>query len=237
MSTYLPPKIMIIDSDVVGCTYLGNSLERNGFSVMPCHYGADALKHLEQLPLKRKPNLIVIDDDIEDISHIELYRTITEKKLSMAPVILMLKDGSDTSIINTESPEILADYVVKPITQYDFMSKVKALLSKSNPVLQEKILSFRDIQINIASYKVKRGSRELHLGPTEFKLLQCLIEAPYKIFSRKELADYVLLDKQNIELRTIDVHINRLRNALKNPWDDRPVIKTIRAAGYCLNEN
>ena len=109
------------------------------------------------------------------------------------------------------------------------------LLGRTKPDLQTKIISFKDIKLNLASYKVMRAGRYVHLGPTEFKLLQCFVENPTKIFSRKDLIQYIWSDRTDVELRTIDVHINRLRTALRLPHEHVPIIKTIRASGYCLN--
>ena len=108
------------------------------------------------------------------------------------------------------------------------------MLNKAKPALRSKTISFKNIEINLASYKVIKNGIEIHLGPTEFKILQCFLETPRKILSRKEIMKYVWQDREDVEIRTIDVHINRLRTALKQPHESVPLIKTIRAAGYCL---
>ena len=127
------------------------------------------------------------------------------------------------------------DYLIKPFAQSDLINKVKSILGKMRPTLLSKTMEYKDLKIDLASFRVIRGNREIHLGPTEFKILQCLMDAPKKIFSREFLMTYVWGPENNVEIRTIDVHINRLRTALKNPNEDLPFIKTVRSAGYCLS--
>lgn len=234
MSSYLPPRIMIIDNDVVSRTFLFNALGRCGFSVIAAQSGGDAIRILGTLLENDKPDLIALDSELEDMSYVSVYETICDKKLNSAPIVVMLREQDKFAPSNKVS-NILTDCIFKPIDQVEFIGKIRDLLAKAKTSLRSKIISHGDIQINLASYKVLRGGREVHLGPTEFKLLQCFIESPNKIFSREDLIAIVLVDRQNVELRTIDVHINRLRMALKNPGDQTSVIKTVRAAGYCLD--
>lgn len=234
MSSYLPHKIMIIDNDIICRTFLSNFLGRHGFSVITIGSGKEAINAIETLPESKKPNLIVIDSELTDISYLKVYSKLCDGKINTAPIIIMAR-AEDKFDLSKKGSIVLADYIIKPIDQMDFVTKIRDIFTQSKPVLQSKIISYGDIQMNLASFKVIRGNREIHLGPTEFKLLQHFIEEPLKIFSREELIEAVLEDRKNVELRTIDVHINRLRMALKNPWDQSSIIRTVRAAGYCLD--
>ena len=112
---------------------------------------------------------------------------------------------------------------------------IKSLLRKSKPVFQDKVIRYKDLTMDLATYKVHRGDKRIHLGPTEFKIMQMLIQAPKVILSRQEIIDCVWGSNQQIEPRTVDVHVNRLRSLVKIRENELPFIKTVRAAGYCLN--
>jgi len=230
MAFHLPPSIMIIDSDNVSRTTCSNFLERAGFIVIAAPSGEDALLKLKRLSDSEKPNLIVVDNVLSDFSGIELCTMLRAKQVEAQIILIAQKEENMEDLKGA-----CDDFMVKPFHQVDLTYKIKVLLSRTKPNLQSKIIEFRDIRMNLASYKVTRAGRSVHLGPTEFRLLQCFVENPTKVFSRKDLIDYIWNDRINVESRTIDVHINRLRTALKLPDEHLPVIRTIRAAGYCLH--
>jgi two-component system phosphate regulon response regulator PhoB len=231
MAFHLPPSIMVIDSDVVTRTSCSNFLERAGFIVITASSGDDALQKLKKLSSLEKPNLIVVDNVLSDFSGIELCTLLRTKKIEAHIILVAQKEDKLEGLKGATNA--CDDYMIKPFHQIDLTYKIKVLLSRIKPNLQSKIIEFRDIRMNLASYKVTRTGRSVHLGPTEFRLLQCFVENPTKIFSRNDLIEYLWGDR-DVESRTIDVHINRLRTALKLPDEHVHVIKTIRAAGYCL---
>ena len=233
MAFHLPPTIMIIDPDTVSRTTASNLLERAGFNLITSTSDDDALKKLKAFTEFEKPNLIVVSNKLGDLSGIELCTILRTKKITAQIILIAEKEDRVESLKGTTNA--FDDYIIKPFSQVDLTYKIKMLLGKSKPNLQSKIIAFKDIEMNLASYKVVRAGRDVHLGPTEFKLLQCFIENPTKIFSRKHLIEYIWDDRTNVETRTIDVHINRLRTALKLPHEHLPIIKTVRCAGYCLN--
>jgi two-component system phosphate regulon response regulator PhoB len=114
------------------------------------------------------------------------------------------------------------------------MLLIKSLLRKSKPIFQDKILQHRNIKIDLATYQVYCSNRRVKVGPTEFKILQLMMQEPYTIFNRNQIIDYVWGADNAVDSRTVDVHINRLRSMLHYDNSDEPVIKTIRSSGYCL---
>ena len=233
MSFHLPPTIMIVDPDPVSRTSASNALERNGFNVIASDSGNDALKKLKRLAETGIPNIIVVNNELNDLSGIELCTILRTKRVMVPIIMLALKEDGIQDLKGTTNA--FDDYITKPLNNADIIYKIKMLLGRTRPNLQSKVIEFQDIQLNLASYKVTRAGRPVHLGPTEFKLLQCFVENPTKIFSRKDLIEYIWADRNDVEVRTIDVHINRLRTALKLPNEHIPIIKTVRAAGYCLS--
>ena len=129
----------------------------------------------------------------------------------------------------------LVEVVYRPFTPNQLMTAIKSLLRKSQPIFQDKIIKHKDVSMDLATYKVYRSNKVIHLGPTEFKILQLFIQAPRTIFSRQQIIDYVWGVDKIIELRTVDVHVNRLRSLMKLEKNEIPFIKTVRASGYCLN--
>lgn len=232
MAFHLAPSIMVIDSEVVSRTSCSNFLERAGFIVIAATSGDDAMQRLKRLSEAERPNLIVVDNALSDLAGIELCKMLRSEAV-VAQILLIVKKED---IVDLATIEKACDgFMVRPFHHIDLSYKIKLLLSRTKPNLQSKILEFGDIKLNLTSYKVTRKGRFVHLGPTEFRLLQCFLENPTKVFSRDHLINYVWTDRTNVEYRTIDVHINRLRTALKLPGDTMHVIKTIRAAGYCLH--
>jgi two-component system phosphate regulon response regulator PhoB len=231
---HLPPTIMVIEKDVVNRTSISNSLERSGLYVSIATDEQSLFAQLNSVQEHHRPSIFIIGDP-ENITQVQLVQKIRSIDIySSAPFLYIITDQQAKEY---SEDEILANdhFLIKPHTQSDLVQKVKSILGKTRPALATKILTYRDLKMDLASFKVKRDSREIHLGPTEFKILQCLIQDPTKICSREEIITFVWGSSINIESRTIDVHINRLRSAIKMPTDEIPFIKTVRAAGYCLS--
>jgi two-component system phosphate regulon response regulator PhoB len=126
------------------------------------------------------------------------------------------------------------DYVTKPFSITELMARVKALLRRARPARDAEVLRYADLELDIARHRVTRNGRPIHLGPTEFRLLRFLMERPGRVYSREQLLDSVWGHDIHVELRTVDVHIRRLRRAL-NAQEDTDLIRTVRAAGYALD--
>jgi two-component system phosphate regulon response regulator PhoB len=233
--THLPPTILIIEPDVVFRTGMSNVLERSGFSVMVVGTGEDALNLIDNMPEYKQPNVIIINYNLPGLSGVQNCTILRGKKTTKStPIILIISEHDQLDEIKNLK-NVFDEVMVKPFVQSDLVTKVKSILGRIKPVLLSKNISYKELKIDLASFRVTRGNRDIHLGPTEFKILQCLMESPKRIFSRDYLMNYVWGKSNNVEIRTVDVHINRLRTALKNPNENLPFIKTVRSAGYCLS--
>jgi two-component system phosphate regulon response regulator PhoB len=140
--------------------------------------------------------------------------------------------SSDNITYNFDSELVVI--LKRPFTPYEIINTIRSLLRKSKPVFQNTILAHNELTMNLATYRVLRGKRLIHLGPTEFIILQLLMSDPNRIFSRSEIIEGVWGEKHQIDARTVDVHINRIRVLLKNPDDKYHIIKTVRSLGYSM---
>lgn len=238
MLNHLPPTILIIESDIVLRTNISNSLERQGLNVLAFSDGSEAMKAIDRLPQYHKPSVIVVRDHLEPMNGIEICTIVKTKSSLKDTSVIMISDSIKKILEVKDLENSFDDFILKPFSQSDLVQKIKSILGKKKPSLASRTLTYKNIKMDLASYKVKVSGREVHLGPTEFKILQCLIENPKKTFSREDIMKYAWETNQNVEMRTIDVHVNRLRSALKLPHDPNSThyIKTIRSAGYCLDQ-
>jgi two-component system phosphate regulon response regulator PhoB len=224
-------------------TVFSNNLRRAGFMV-------HAAKDLEDCLAKaksRKPNIILINYDAPAIDAFAVCKTLHEHKIvddkenkeERSPTVVLMadKDIPSSSAEGDEDYWMPSHHIIAASSITDVVGRIKSLFRKTRPALTSSVLEFDDVHMNLSSYKVVRRGRNIHLGPTEFKILQCLMENPKRTLSREYIMNYVWQDKSSIESRTIDVHINRLRSALKIANDEPPVIETIRSAGYCLRRS
>ncbi|MCC2646961.1 MAG: phoB [Rickettsiaceae bacterium] len=227
----LPPKILVIETDEVLRTSVSNTIERYWFTVFRAGDFDTALKS----STVNKPNVVIISSRIQGLTAVEMAVKI--RKLSGAantPIVFLVDEGE--SIENYKAIDNgLNEYVYRPFTPNELMTAIKSLLRRSKPVFQDKIIKYKDLSMDLAKFAVYRSTRRIHLGPTEFKILQLLLQSPKSIFSRQQIIDYVWGANYSIEPRTVDVHVNRLRTLIKEPNDPMPFIKTVRAAGYCLS--
>lgn len=231
MSDKLPPKILILEADEIARTTLSNSIERYWFNVLRVGTIEAALRTISV----NRPNVIVISCRHEGFSIPEAALKIREiKGCADIPIIFIMKDNETPANYKTLDNNLI-ECVARPFTPNEVLIAVKALLRRARPVFQDKILKYKDVSMDLATFKVTRGTKRIHLGPTEFKILELLIQSPKVIFSRNQIIDYVWGANQEIEARTVDVHVNRLRSLVKLHADEIPFIKTIRGAGYCLH--
>ena len=128
------------------------------------------------------------------------------------------------------------DYMTKPFSVPELVARIRALLRRTRPTAVKGVLEFEDVKMDLATCRVTRGNRFVHLGPTEFRLLQFLMEKPRHVFPREVLLKEVWGADIHVELRTVDVHIRRLRKAM-NDGGEKDLIRTIRAAGYSIDSN
>lgn len=231
MTDKLPPKIFVVEHDDFLRTSLCNTIERYWFNVLRAEDGNTALRLINV----NKPNVcIVSSNDFQGNMMKFIEDAIKLDKSNPLPLILILNEEESDSQYKALNNDLI-EIIKRPFTPNEVMTTIKSLLRKSKPVFQDKIIKYKDLSMDLATFKVTRSNKKVHLGPTEFKILQLLVQSPKSIFTRQEIVDYVWGTDQKVESRTVDVHVNRLRSLIKLPTDILPFIKTVRAAGYCLN--
>jgi len=224
------PLVMIVEDEAALVTMLRYNMEKEGFRVCEAMDGEEALTLLAE----RNPDLVVLDWMLPIMSGIEVCRQIRRKPRTRDLPVIMLtargEEGDKVRGLNTGAD----DYLTKPFSLPELMARVRALLRRVRPSQNKGVLEYETISMDLAAHRVTRGGRHVHLGPTEFRLLQFLLQHPGCVFSREELLNAVWGPDIYVEPRTVDVHIRRLRKAL-NATSDADIIRTVRAAGYALD--
>ena len=225
----MKPKVLIVEDETAVVTLLRYNLEHQGFEVEAVSDGEEALVAIEENP----PDLVLLDWMLPQLSGIEVCRQLRRKPATkQLPIILLTARGEEADTVRgLESGA--DDYVTKPFSPAELTARVHALLRRSRPALSDEALRVADLQMDLAAHRVYRNEREIKLGPTEYRLLRHFMEHPGRVFSREQLLDAVWGRDVYVELRTVDVHIRRLRKAL-NEGGDSDVIRTVRSAGYAL---
>ena len=225
------PKILIVEDDKSISDLISLHLKKNNFEYLVVHNGEDALSHLDNF----MPDFIILDWMIPGLSGLEVLRRIRNKQEYKNLPILMLtaKNSEQDKIISFESG--LDDYITKPFLPSELIARVKAILKRTSQLNQDQDnLIFNEIKINTVQKKAYRGDRRLNLGPTEFNILFFLLKNKQRVFSREQILNKIWPNQVNVELRTVDVHIRRLRKEL-NQNKDKDLIRTVRSAGYSLD--
>ncbi len=182
---------------------------------------------------ERLPDLVVLDWMLPKVSGIEVCRRLRQKpETRNLPIIMLTARGEETDRVRGLDTGA-DDYIVKPFSMSELAARVRAVLRRIRPGLAEDRIQNGSITIDRVAHRVKRDSREVHLGPTEFRLLDYMMQHPGRVFSREQLLDAVWGADVYVEARTVDVHIGRLRKAL-NVGSDKDPIRTVRSAGYSL---
>ena len=224
-------RILVVEDDEAISVTLEYNLRDAGFEPLVARDGEEAMLRIAE----DEPDLIVLDWMLPGISGIEICRRIRARaETRETPIIMLTARGEEEDRVrglNTGAD----DYMTKPFSVSELVARIGAVLRRSPAGAPEDALTFADIVLDGTSHRVHRGGREVHLGPTEFRLLECLMRRPGRVFSREQLLDIVWGRDINVEIRTVDVHIGRLRKAL-NRGDEADPIRTVRAAGYALDE-
>jgi two-component system phosphate regulon response regulator PhoB len=211
-------------------TMLRYNLEKQGFRVEEAVDGEEALTRINEL----KPDMVLLDWMLPHLSGIEVCRQIRRRPATRElPVIMITARSEDQDAVrglNTGAD----DYVTKPFSTEALVARMRALMRRSNTVPAKGELRFHDIVLDLAAHRISRNGRQLHLGPTEYRLMEFLMQRPRRVFSREELLDAIWGPSIHVEPRTVDVHIRRLRKAINAP-DELDVVRTVRAAGYALD--
>ncbi len=223
-------KIMIVEDEDDIVTLLRYNLEKEGFETDCVTDGDKALTAIKI----SQPDLILLDWMLPGQSGVEICRQVRyDNDLRNVPVIMLTARGEEADKI--KGLTIGADdYMTKPFSVPELIARIRALLRRARPVKTKGELVFEDVKMDLATCRVFRGDRFVHLGPTEFRLLQFLMERPRHVFPREELLKAVWGADIHVELRTVDVHIRRLRKAM-NEGGEQDLIRTVRAAGYSID--
>ncbi|WP_419903113.1 phosphate regulon transcriptional regulator PhoB [Kiloniella sp.] len=226
----MKPLALIIEDEIALTTLLRYNLEKEGFRVNEAHDGEEALLRAKE----EAPDLILLDWMLPLLSGIEVCRQLRRlPETKGVPIIMLTARGEETDKIRGLDSGA-DDYMTKPFSPAELVARIRAIMRRSKPETVTESLSFEDINMDLAAYKVYRGEREVHLGPTEFKLLRHLMQNPGRVFSREQLLDSVWGHDVYVEPRTVDVHIRRLRKVL-NEGPELDLIRTVRSAGYSLD--
>lgn len=224
-------KVLVIEDEEPIAQLLAYNLEKEGFHVSVAGDGEDALVALEE----DRPDIVLLDWMLPNVSGIEICRQMRARPNTReTPVIMLTARGEEEDRVR--GLDVGADdYVTKPFSMSELVARMRAVLRRTAPALAGDVASFADIVLDRQQCRVRRGQRDIHLGPTEFRLLDALMQRPGRVYSREQLLDRVWGQDVYVEIRTVDVHIGRLRKAL-NRGGDRDPIRTVRSSGYALDE-
>src|SRR3546814_481254 len=224
------PRILLVEDDPNLAELVRYNLEREDFEVETTPDGEEALLLARETP----PDLVVLDWMIESLSGIEVCRRLRRlPETANVPIIMLTARVEEEDRIRGLETGA-DDYITKPFSPRELAARVSAVLRRVRPALAGGSLSYADIEMDTAAHRVRRGGKAVPLGPTEFRLLRHFLEHPGRVFSRVRLLDAVWGQDTDIELRTVDVHIRRLRKAI-NDNGGADVIRTVRSAGYALD--
>jgi two-component system phosphate regulon response regulator PhoB len=224
-------RILLVEDEEPLTLLLRYNLEAEGYEVDAVARGDEADLRLRE----GAPDLVLIDWMLPGLSGIELCRRIrTRRETERLPVIMLTARGEEGDRVRGLATGA-DDYVTKPFSVPELLARVRALLRRAKPTHIASLLVAGDIELDRETHRVRRSGRELHLGPTEFRLLEFLMQSPGRVFSREQLLDAVWGHDVYIDERTVDVHVGRLRKALNRPRKLDP-IRTVRGAGYSFDE-
>jgi two-component system phosphate regulon response regulator PhoB len=224
------PYILVVEDEDALATLLQYNLEKDGYAVALAGDGEEALVQVDE----RLPDLIVLDWMLPKVSGVEVVRRLRSRTESRnVPIIMLTARGEESDRVRGLETGA-DDYVTKPFSMTELSARIRAVLRRIRPGLAEDRVNQGDLVIDRVAHRVKRGGKEVHLGPTEFRLLDYLMQHPGRVFSREQLLDAVWGSDVYVEARTVDVHIGRLRKALNRHGETDP-IRTVRSAGYSLD--
>jgi two-component system phosphate regulon response regulator PhoB len=227
-------RVLIADDEPNQLELLSYNLSQSEFDVIRANDGQQALEMIED----HRPDLVILDWMMPNMSGIDVCRTLRSRsETKLLPVILLSARGEEGD--RTLGLDVGADdYISKPFSPRELISRVKALLRRSRPALLDDVLECHDLILNQATMEISRGGHAIKLGPKECRLLSILMERPGRVFSRAQLLDMVWGHGVYVEERTVDVHMSRLRKAINKPFSDGEqvanLIRTVRGTGYAL---
>jgi len=226
----MKPMVLIVEDEAPLVTLLRYNLEKEGFAVCSAGDGEEALLQISE----NKPDAVLLDWMLPLVSGLEVRRQIRRAPQSRSlPIILLTARGEEADRVRGLDSGA-DDYIVKPFSPSELVARLRAVIRRAQPSAGEETLRYADVAMDLAAHRVSRGGKAVHLGPTEFRLLHHFLLYPGRVFSREHLLDRVWGPHAEVEMRTVDVHIRRLRKAL-NTDGCRDLVRTVRSVGYALD--
>ncbi len=227
----MKPLVLIVEDEAPLVTLLRYNLEREGFAVAEACDGEEALLRVAE----DKPDAVLLDLMLPLVSGLEVCRQLRRMPTTRSlPIIMLTARGEESERVRGLATGA-DDYIVKPFSVPELIARVRALLRRASPERVADVLSHGEIELDREKKRVSRAGRTIDLGPTEYRLLEFLMERPGRVFSRTQLLDAVWGSEVYIDERTVDVHVGRLRKALNRGREADP-IRTVRGAGYALDD-
>ena len=227
----MKPNILIVEDEEALTEVLRYNLEAEGYEVETVGRGDEADVRLKE----RMPDMVILDWMLPGLSGIELCRRLrTRPETRQLPIIMLTARGEESERVRGLATGA-DDYIVKPFSVPELSARVRALLRRAIPERIADVLSFGDIEVDREKKRVSRSGRVVDLGPTEYRLLEFLMERPGRVYSREQLLDGVWGSNIYIDERTVDVHVGRLRKAINRGHAADP-IRTVRGSGYALDD-
>lgn len=222
--------VLVVEDEEALAQLLKYNLEKEGYKVSVANDGEEAMVVADEV----KPDLVLLDWMLPKAPGIEVCRRLRARQETRNTPIVMLTARDEESDRIRGLDTGADDYLTKPFSMSELLARLRAVMRRIRPGLADDKLHCGDIVVDRVAHRVKRGGREVHLGPTEFRILDHLMQHPGRVFSREQLLDAVWGSDVYVEARTVDVHIGRLRKALNTGPEDDP-IRTVRSAGYALD--
>lgn len=227
----MPAKVAIVEDEDAILTLLTYNLEKAGYNVVSTKVGGEALLLIEE----QQPDILILDWMLPGLAGIEICRQVRARtKTKALPIIMLTARGEEGDRIRGLSVGA-DDYVVKPFSVTELMARVKGLLRRTSPERIADVLEGNGLTIDRAAHRVTRFGRDLNLGPTEYRLLEIFMENGGRVLSRSQLLDGVWGNASEVDERTVDVHVGRLRKAIVRGNEPDP-IRTVRGAGYVFDK-
>ena len=221
-------RLLVVEDDRPIAELLKHHFTAAGYTVTTTSDGDEAMILIEEV----KPDLILLDWMIEGTSGLEVCRRVRRSaKTAQLPVIMLTARGDEEDRVRGLETGA-DDFVAKPFSPKELVARANALLRRAHPKLFAEKLSYGGIEMDAAAHRVRRDGKAINLGPTEYRLLQHFLRSPERVFSRQQLLDAVWGHNEEVELRTVDVLIRRLRLALGEGPD---LLRTVRSEGYSLD--
>ena len=226
----MTPYVLVVEDEDALATLLDYNLMKEGFRVERAADGEEALLRVAEEP----PDLVILDWMLPKVSGVEVCRQLRAgAETRRTPVLMLTARGEEADKVRGLDTGA-DDYVVKPFAMSELVARIRALLRRTRPELVDERLEYADLLLDRGRHRVTRGGKDIHLGPTEDRLLDFLMQRPGRVFSRERLLDAVWGANTYVEVRTVDVHVGRLRKALRQEGEP-DLIRTVRSAGYALD--